>query len=203
MQTVSERALQDACAQVVQCARAVTFEREQVLGGPVDRLDALAKRRDVGADARNRAKTPPRPLTFIGRPTRESALAGVEQALSRVALLLAREKRARRRVARPHCRWLSAAGVSRGRTETVAGTWKAAVALRLSPPAASPLPGMDRSSQRVTAAFHGCRSGTGADGPPAGARCSSAAVVSPAARDVLVPGRMQERQVFDRAPHDA
>ena len=38
---------------------------------------------------------------------------------------------------------------------------KAAVALRLSPPAASPLPGMERDSGRATAAFHGCRSAAG------------------------------------------
>src|SRR3954462_5030969 len=42
-----EQALQDAGAQVVQGASAVAFEGEQVLGGPVDRLDALTQRRDV------------------------------------------------------------------------------------------------------------------------------------------------------------
>src|SRR3954464_13069804 len=44
-----EQALQDAGAQVVESARSVAFEREQVLGRPVDRFDALADRCAVWA----------------------------------------------------------------------------------------------------------------------------------------------------------
>src|SRR5215218_5077748 len=44
-----EQALKDPRAEVSQCAGAVAFEREQVFGGPEDRLDALADGLDVWA----------------------------------------------------------------------------------------------------------------------------------------------------------
>src|SRR5215208_8239549 len=44
-----EDALEHAGAQVVQRAGAVAFEAEQVLGGPEDRVDALADGRDARA----------------------------------------------------------------------------------------------------------------------------------------------------------
>jgi hypothetical protein len=51
---------------------------------------------------------------------------------------------------------------------------------------------------RVTAAFHGCRSGTGADRAPAGARCSSAAGVLGSPEETLATRRT--RQPIRRGP---
>ena len=55
------------------------------------------------------------------------------------------------------------------------GRWcvESGSALRVSPPAASPLLGMETSSPPVAAAFHGCRSGTASDRAPPSACFSS------------------------------
>src|ERR1019366_2359048 len=43
-----EESLFDPCAEVVEGARAVAFEAEEVFAGPEDRLDALAEHREPG-----------------------------------------------------------------------------------------------------------------------------------------------------------